>query len=85
LDDLSAGRIGAFIQLFPVVSWLVKDRPNLAVVQQIPTHEKIGIAFAKTNSKLCAAVNEILEDLKEGERLDALYRKWFGHLRKEGA
>ena len=25
LDDLSAGRIGALIKLFPVVSWLVKD------------------------------------------------------------
>jgi polar amino acid transport system substrate-binding protein len=85
LDDLSAGRIGAFIKLFPMVSWLVKERPNLAVVQQIPTHEKIGIAFAKINSRLCAAVNEILEDLKEGERFDALYRKWFGRLRKEGA
>jgi polar amino acid transport system substrate-binding protein len=33
LDDLSAGHIGAFIKLFPVVSWLVKERRDLAVIQ----------------------------------------------------
>ena len=80
LDDLSAGRIGAFIKLFPVVSWLVKERGDLAVIQQIPTHEKLGIAFAKTNIRLGAAVNKTLADLKEGESFDVLYRKWFGHL-----
>jgi polar amino acid transport system substrate-binding protein len=83
LDDLSSGRIGAFIKLFPVVSWLAKERPSLSVIQQIPTHEKIGIAFAKSNARLCAAVNETLADLKEGERFEALYRKWFGYLREE--
>src|ERR1700730_14655913 len=49
LDDLSNGRIGAIIKLFPVLAWLVKDRHDLAVVEQIPTHEQLGIAFAKTN------------------------------------
>jgi polar amino acid transport system substrate-binding protein len=80
LDDLSAGHIGAFIKLFPVVSWLVKERGDLAVIQQIPTHEKLGIAFAKTNIRLGAAVNKTLADLKVGESFDVLYRKWFGHL-----
>ncbi len=77
---MSAGRIGAFIKLFPVVSWLVKERPNLTIIQQIPTHEKIGIAFAKTNGGLCAAVNTTLTALRKGESFDTLYRKWFGHL-----
>lgn len=76
LDDLSAGRIGALIKLFPVLSWLIKDRPDLAVVQQIPTHEKLGIAFAKHNSALCAAVNKTLADLKDRGLFDALCRKW---------
>jgi polar amino acid transport system substrate-binding protein len=80
LDDLSAGHIEAFIKLFPVVSWLVKERGDLAVIQQIPTHEKLGIAFAKTNIRLGAAVNKTLADLKVGESFDVLYRKWFGHL-----
>jgi polar amino acid transport system substrate-binding protein len=76
LDDLSAGHIGAIIKLFPVVSWLVKDRRELAVMQQIPTHEKLGIAFAKTNVALCEAVNKSLAGIKERGRFDALRRKW---------
>ncbi len=78
LDDLSAGRIGAFIKLFPVISWLVKERRGLAVIQQIPTHEKLGIAFAKTNVGLCTAVNEALANIKRRGIFGALYRKWFG-------
>jgi polar amino acid transport system substrate-binding protein len=80
LDDLSAGRIGAFIKLFPVATWLVKSRRDLAVVQQIPTHEKLGIAFAKTNTALCAAVSKTLDDLKQNEFFDALCRKWLGEM-----
>ncbi len=80
LDDLSAGRIGAFIKLFPVVTWLVKDRPDLAVVSQIPTHEKLGIAFAKTNPELCAAVNKALTEIKADGTFDALCKKWLGEV-----
>ena len=82
LDDLSAGRIGALIKLFPVLSWLVKDRGELAVIEQIPTHEKLGIAFAPTNDGLCRAVNESLATIKESGRLQALRRKWFGESRE---
>lgn len=78
LDDLTAGRIGALIKLFPVLTWLVKTRPGLAVVQQIPTHEQLGIAFARTNTALCAAVNKALADLKARGSFDALCRKWLG-------
>ena len=77
LDDLSAGRIGAFIKLFPVVAWLTNDRRDLTVIQQIPTHEKLGIAFAKTNTRLCGKVNEALVDTKQRGAFDALRRKWF--------
>jgi polar amino acid transport system substrate-binding protein len=77
LDDLSAGRIGALIKLYPVISWLVKDRSELAVIEQIPTHEKLGIAFAHTNTGLCQAVNESLEGIKESGAFEALRSKWF--------
>jgi ABC-type amino acid transport substrate-binding protein len=82
LDDLSAGRIGAFIKLFPVATWLVKDRRDLAVVEQIPTHEKLGIAFARANTALCAAVNKGLADMKASGVFDALCGKWLGELPK---
>jgi polar amino acid transport system substrate-binding protein len=83
LDDLAAGRIGALIKLAPVLSWLVKDRPGLAVVQEIPTHEKLGIAFAKTNVRLCTAVNTALADLKRNGHFDTLCRKWLGRSPRE--
>jgi polar amino acid transport system substrate-binding protein len=82
LDDLSTGRIGAFIKLFPVAAWLVKDRRDLAVVQQIPTHEKLGMAFAKTNVRLCAAVNKALADVKASGLFDPLCHMWLGEVRK---
>ena len=82
LDDLSAGRIGALIKLFPVISWLVKDRSELSVIEQIPTHEKLGIAFARTNLGLCQAVNESLEGIKKRGAFEALRSKWFDESRK---
>jgi polar amino acid transport system substrate-binding protein len=83
LDDLSAGHIGALIKLYPVVSWLVKERRELAVVQQIPTHERLGIAFAKTNVALCEAVNKSLASIKERGLFDALRRKWLDESDKD--
>lgn len=47
LDDLEAGRIGLIIKLFPVLSSLVAERADLAVVMQVPMHEQIGIAYNK--------------------------------------
>src|SRR5262249_12428839 len=78
LADLSAGRIGAIIKLYPVARWFVKKRPRLAVVAQIPTHEKLGIAFAKTNTGLCAAVNKALAEMQDRGVLEDLRRKWLG-------
>ena len=78
LDDLSAGRIGGFIKLLPVTTWLIKDRPHLAVVQEIPTHERLGIAFALNNTALRDAVNQVLEELRREGALDVLKKRWLG-------
>jgi polar amino acid transport system substrate-binding protein len=77
LDDLEAGRLGLVIKLFPVISWLVKDRPKLSVAMQVPTHEKLGIAFAKDNEELCNAVNRALELLHDNGEFAALQGRWF--------
>jgi hypothetical protein len=56
----------------------VKDLSKLAVIKQIPTHEKLGIAFAKTNVGLCQAVNESLASIKEsGTTFETLRHEWF--------
>ena len=77
LDDLEAGKIGLIIKLYPVISWLVKDRPKLHVSMQVPTHEKLGIAFAKHNDALCAAINEALKTLRANGEFARLQAHWF--------
>jgi len=77
LDDLEAGHIGLVIKLFPVISWLVKSRPQLHVALQVPTHERLGIAFAKDNQALCDAVNHALATLRINGELARLQARWF--------
>jgi ABC-type amino acid transport substrate-binding protein len=77
LSDLEAGNIGLIIKLFPVISWLTKSRPKLSVALQVPTNEKLGIAFAKDNIELCGAVNEALVSLHRGGEFDQLRALWF--------
>jgi polar amino acid transport system substrate-binding protein len=77
LDDLEAGSIGLVIKLFPVISWLVKDRPQLEVALQVPTREKLGVAFAKNRADLCAAVDAAIETLRAKGAFAQLQQKWF--------
>jgi polar amino acid transport system substrate-binding protein len=76
LDDLEAGRIGLVIKLFPVISWLVKDRPQLTVALQVPTHGELGIAFAKDNRALCNAVDDALAAIMQNGAFAALRARW---------
>jgi len=76
LDDLEAGRIGGVMKLLPVATWLVKDRPDLDVVQEIHTDELLGIAFAPDNRGLRDAVNSALRTLRESGAIDRLKRRW---------
>ena len=77
LDDLEAGRIGLVIKLFPVILWLVKDRPQLSVALEVPTREKLGIAYAKDNQPLCEAVDGALVRLRENGEFARLQKRWF--------
>jgi polar amino acid transport system substrate-binding protein len=76
LDDLEAGRIGLVIKLFPVISWLVRDRPLLSVAMQVPTREKLGIAFAKDRGDLCAAVEAAMSAIRANGTFRRLQARW---------
>jgi polar amino acid transport system substrate-binding protein len=76
LDDLAAARIGLIIKLFPVISWLVKDRPQLAIAMQVPTCEKLGIAFAKDRTDLCGAVDAAIRTLRDNGTFARLQARW---------
>ena len=77
LDDLETGKVELVIKLFPVISWLIKDRPQLKLAMEVPTHEKLGIAFAIANVELCDAVNHALQTLENGGELAGLRSRWF--------
>jgi polar amino acid transport system substrate-binding protein len=76
LDDLEAGDIGLVIKLFPVISWLAKDRPQLKVALQVPTREKLGIALAKNRTDLCAAVDAAIKTLRANGVFARLKQEW---------
>jgi polar amino acid transport system substrate-binding protein len=78
LDDLEAGHIGLIIKLFPVISWLVRDRPDLAIAAQEPTHERLGIAFSPDNAGLCDAVDAAIQDLRLSGEFARLQANWPG-------
>jgi ABC-type amino acid transport substrate-binding protein len=78
LDDLAAGRIGLVIKLFPVISWLTHERPELAIAMQIPTHERLGIAYAPERADLCDAVDATIEALRATGELAKLQAAWPG-------
>ena len=78
LDDLEAGRIGLVIKLFPVISWLTRERPDLAVAMQVPTREQLGIAYAPESVDLCDAVDTAIEALRESGEFAKLQAVWPG-------
>ncbi len=78
LGDLEAGRIGLVIKLFPVISWLTRERRELAVALQIPTHERLGIAYAPDRADLCDAVDAAIEALRQSGEFAKLQAAWPG-------
>lgn len=75
--DLTAGRIDGYISDIPALQYYVKDKPDLAVVERIPTGEKYSMMFAK-DAELATQVNAVLDDLKTEGVLAQLHEKWFG-------
>jgi polar amino acid transport system substrate-binding protein len=78
LDDLEAGTIGLVIKLFPVISWLTRDRPLLAVAMQVPTQERLGIAYATDRADLCEAVDATIQALRDNGEFARLQADWPG-------
>lgn len=75
--DLAAGRIDGYISDIPAVQYYVKDKPQYAVVERIPTGEQYSMMFAK-DSPLADKVDAEITKLKGEGFLAALHEKWFG-------
>ncbi|CAM3364527.1 transporter substrate-binding domain-containing protein [Paracoccus nototheniae] len=82
--DLQAGRIDGYVSDIPALQYYVRDKPQLAVVERIPTGEKYSMMFAK-DAELATTVNAVLDDLKTEGVLADLHEKWFGVAPDEGS
>lgn len=76
---LQAGNVDAAINDSPVMQFLTKDpSKGLKVIGEAPTAELYGIAVAKGNPALLAAINDGLAKVKASGEYDKLYKQWFG-------
>ncbi|MBX8802023.1 transporter substrate-binding domain-containing protein [Ochrobactrum sp. MR28] len=81
--DLAAGRIDGYISDIPALQYYVKDKPELKVIERIPTGEKYSVMFKK-NDPLANEVNDVISKLKEQGYIAKLHETWFGAKADEG-
>jgi polar amino acid transport system substrate-binding protein len=75
--DLAAGRIDGYVSDIPAVAYYIKDKPQYAVVERIPTGEQYSIMFAK-DSPLAAEASKAIGELKKDGTIAKLHETWFG-------
>lgn len=75
--DLVAGRVDGYISDIPALLYYVKDKPQLKVVERIPTGEKYSMMFNK-GDPLAKEVNDVITTLKGEGFIAKLYESWFG-------
>lgn len=77
MTDLEAGKITAVMKVAPVAAWLAAKRPNLRIVAQVPNDpQPLGIGFAKKNSEMVTAVNQVIATMQRDGSLKRLKEKW---------
>ena len=75
--DLVAGRVDGYISDIPALLYYVKDKPELKVVERIPTGERYSIMFNK-GDPLAEEVNAVITKLKEEGFIAQLHETRFG-------
>lgn len=80
-QQLQAGALDAVFNDLPVTEESIKDKPNLAIVQQVETGEEYAIAVGKENTALKDAINQAMADLIAEGTFQEIYQKWFPDLK----
>jgi polar amino acid transport system substrate-binding protein len=78
LDDVEADRIDGFMKLEPVMRWLTRDRPPLAIALSGLTQEDIGVAVRRDDADLADRIDGVLDELRADGTLARLARAWLG-------
>jgi ABC-type amino acid transport substrate-binding protein len=77
MADLEAGKIIAVMKVAPVAAWLAAKRPDLRIAAQVPNDpQPLGIGFAKKNSELVMAMNQVIAAMQRDGDLKRLKEKW---------
>ena len=77
ITDLTAGRIGAVMKVYPVAVWFVRQTPGLAILAQVPdAPQPLGIGFNRDNAGLVAGVDHALAEMRQDGNYQALARRW---------
>jgi polar amino acid transport system substrate-binding protein len=76
-QDLEAGNIVGVINDETASVEIIKDLPNLSVVQAIDTGEHYGLAFSPSNPDLREAVNAVLAQIIADGTYQLIYGKYF--------
>ena len=79
VDDLASGACDALIDLAPVLGELVRDVPDVEVVERGLSVDEIAIAVAPENTTLMARLQVAQAELEEDGTLQRLRRKWLGN------
>lgn len=74
---LQAGQISAAVIDNGVALHAAEEQEGLEVVEEIPTDEQYGLAFAKETDALTEAVNGALDEIKQDGTYAEIFRKWF--------
>ncbi|MBC2642488.1 MULTISPECIES: ABC transporter substrate-binding protein [unclassified Rhodococcus (in: high G+C Gram-positive bacteria)] len=78
LDDLSSGGCDAVMKLAPVLTWLVRDRPHVEVVERGISREEIAVAVRTGDHALRERLECAQRTLGEDGTLDRLRSTWLG-------
>jgi ABC-type amino acid transport substrate-binding protein len=80
IDDafnaLQAGQIEAVINDCPISKYAERAKPQLEVIQRLPSGEKYGLSFANGSDALREAVNEVLQEILDDGTYDSIRSQW---------
>ena len=76
LGALLDNQVDGLIIDYPVAATIVKNNPDLKMIQEQITEEYYGLATWKGNDVLIKKVNDVLKTLKRSGRLDIIEEKW---------
>lgn len=76
-DALAEGEVAAVVNDLAVSELAEQSQPNLLVVETLATKERYGIAVNQDSTRLLAAVDETLSDIKQDGTFEAIYAEWF--------